>query len=648
MNVLLVISGNKTIRESLRNALPPANLLIEEPTLDSACRRLVSIQADVILLDDGPALGGPALSTLRSVAPNIPIVVLSSRGDVITQAHLLKAGADHVLVKPFECSALLSAVDMLAAQRTAIDQPSSGNNGYNHPHNAVIGQHQMALRWLSRASIHADNPLRLSQSLVESAADIFDAARCAVVLEGGDGVRVMASQGVPDAITRALRLSYASGLMRYFDAHATLIDRENAQQFPDVVKELQLLHACMAAPLLRNGRVFGAIALGEKASGYPYTQEERELLSLVARTTSIAFERARMHSHNLSQRTDLENVLTHLQAGVVVVLADKTIGMMNRHAETLLELRASDMLGKSVQKLGSAFADTALRTFAEGEARRSCIRDAATDTLLDLQASPIAGGSIVLLFSPAPAPQAAAGDIAQSPFWEYLSERVAQEIKNPMVAINTFAQLLPRKYDSEDFRDTFCQVVQREVSRINAVVETLFAFARNPKLSIERCNVNDTVQNVLKTFEEQLASRTIRVEMDLDPEVAEAHLDQAQFSQAMQNVVQNSLDAMSDGGRLKVSTKKQDGQAEIRISDNGPGVPVHEENLVFLPFYSSKEKGMGLGLTLAQRIMQEHHGELKLAANAEGGAAFSFRLPVPERGEGTTKQGTSHENDSGD
>ncbi len=648
MKILLLISGNPTIRETLRNALPSSDLLIAESTLDSACRRLVSIPADCILLDDGPNLGGPALGPLRAVVPGTPILVLSSRGDVVTQAHLLKAGADHVLVKPFECGVLQSAVDMLTARRAEGTVTPEAGTGLVHPRNTVINQHQMALRWLSRASVHADHPLRLSQSLAESAADIFDAVRCAVLLEEEGTVRVVASQGIPEAIAGAVRLSYASGLMRYFDEHATLMDREAAKDLPEVYKELQILHAQMAAPLLRNGRVFGAIALGEKASGYQYTPEERELLSLVARTTAISFERARAHHFNTAQKADLETLLSHLDAGLVVMLADKTIGLMNPAAETLLDVRAAGMLGKSIQKLGSGFADAALRTLAEGKARRQAVRDAATNTTLDLQASPMDSSGVVILFNRMAEPQASAEDIAHSPFWEYLSERVAQEIKNPMVAINTFAQLLPRKYDSEDFRDAFCQVVQREVARINSVVETLFAFARDPKITLEHCNVNDTVQNVLKAFEAQLAEKAIRVETELDPEIADAPLDAAQFSQAVRSVVQNSMEAMRDGGTLKVSTKRDNGHAEIQITDNGPGVPEQDAKRVFLPFFSTKERGMGLGLPLAQRIMQEHHGELKLAANADGGAAFSFRLPASERGERKTTQGSSHEDDSGD
>lgn len=635
MNVLLVISGNQAIRESLRNALPKSDLLIFETAAESACRRLVSLHVDSIVLDDGPNLGGAVLASLKAAAPNTPVLALSSRSDTVTQAGLTRSGADHVLVKPFSCDSLRQALETIH---------SRGNPGAQRPPfvpvsstapSPALAQHQMALRWLSRVSAHADDPVRLGQSLIESAMDIFDAVRCALLLEKEDGIQVIASHGIPESIVGPLRLGYGSGLMRHFDQRACLVEQENILDAPDVLKEMQLLHALVAAPLLRGGRVFGAITLGEKASGVEYSTEERELLTLVARSTSMAFDRAGVNARGAEQRLAIENIFAHLQAGLVTVGPDKRIVMMNREAETLLDVHATDMSGRSVQKLGSAFADVALRTLAEMTPRRQKVRDAATGAWLDLQASPVTGGGAVLLFSKTVEERAAAEDIAYSPFWEYLASRVAQEIKNPMVAINTFAQLLPRKYDSEDFREAFSNVVQKEVARINGVVETLFEFANNPKVALERCHVNDTLRNILRSFEEELAAHAITLETDLDPELAEAPLDPKYFTQAVRSVLNNSVEAMPGGGRLTISTKKDGNQAEIRIRDTGKGMKQEDESGVFLPFYSTKERGMGLGLPMARRILQEHQGELKLAANDDGGAAFTLRFPAGDKGEKT-------------
>ncbi len=633
MNVLLVISRNQAICEALRNALPPSDLLIFDGAAESACRRLVSLQVDAIMLDDGLTLGGSVIAALKAVAPNTPVIALSSRGDAVTIAGLIKSGADHVLAKPFSCESLRETLRLLDARPAAAARNTVGPALSPQAQSSSLTQHQMALRWLSRATVHADDPLRLSQSLLESAVDIFDAVRCAVLLEKEDGVQVAASHGIPESITGPLRLGYTTGLMRCFDQRACLLEQDAVRERPDVIKEMQLLHARLAAPLLCGGRVFGAITLGEKASGFDYSGEERELLTLMARSTSLAFERGGAYARGQQQQAGTEHLLAQLPAGLVNVRADKNIGIMNRVAEDLLEVRAADLAGRSIQKLGSAFADVALRVMADRAPRRQRLRDGATGAWLEVHASPQEDGGAVLLFSKCAEERAPAEDIAHSPFWEYLSSRVAQEIKNPMVAINTFAQLLPRKYDSEDFRDAFSSVVQKEVARINGVVETLFEFANDPKLAMERCQVNDTLQNILRSFEEELAERAITLETDLDPELADAQLDPKYFAQAVRSVVRNSVEAMPSGGRLSISTKKQGAEAEIRIRDTGSGVKQEDENRVFLPFYSTKERGMGLGLPLARRILKEHQGELKLAANDDGGAAFTLRFPAGDKGE---------------
>ena len=631
MNVLLLVVEDRGVREALQAALPSGALLVFESSVAAAARRLVSMQVDAILLDDGPKLGGPVLKALKSASPGTPIIVLSARGDVITEASFIRAGAQEVVTKPFDCAALDAAIASQVGHLDSVPE-RYGRQEEGVTRSAAIGQHQMAMRWLSRAAAYSDDLERLSMSLVESSADIFDAVRCVVLLESDGVLKVAASHGISSAITKNLELTYETGLMRWFDEHASLIDRDMGAQVPAVEKEMKLFNARLAAPLLRDGQVFGAIILGEKASGIDYAPVERELLTLIARSTGLAFQRAGVQETAVGSQEQVHSIFDDMSAGVIAVGMDKTISLMNQRAAEILEVSAEDLRGRSVQKLGSAFADVALRALA-GELQMSPrdIADPAVGATLTLHACAGADGGAVVVFTKKHEEKVVADEIAESPFWEYLSSRMAQEVKNPMVAINTFAQLLPQKYDSEDFRDAFSRVVQDEVARINRVVETLFEFARDPKMSLRRCNVNDTVEGVLKTFQEELASHAIQLETAWDPKVEESQLDPLFFAQAVHNVVQNSIDAMSEGGTLTVDTVGQGTQTEIRISDTGPGVSAKDSDLIFLPFYSTKEQGMGLGLTLANRILKQHDGDLELVQDKSRGSCFSLHVPAKSR-----------------
>lgn len=630
IKVLLVLAEDRAVCESLRATLPERDLLVFEPSLGQGLRRLISLRPDAVIVDDGPHLGKEAVQELRLSSPSVPVIAMSSRGDAETLAGFVLAGAHACLAKPFSCEDLKRAVEMaVVPAATAHAHANAAGPSLGDVSKAHVTQHQTAMRWLNRLAGLMKDPERIGQSLTDAVGDVFDTVRSAVLIDHGTGVRVIASGGMAAPIPEGITLDFASGLMRWFEENACLFDRVSNAQATAAVKEMQLLGGRLGVPLVSSGRVCGALIVGEKASGRDYSPEECELLTVMGRFASATIENARLYETVFHHRERVDSILSNVTAGVVVVHSDRTVSLMNRSAERILRVQAKAVLGKSVQKLGSGFADVALRALNDGKPRlRQEVRDAAIDATLGLSATPMGDEGVVIIFSKLPEEHTKTEDVAYSPFWEYLASRVAQEIKNPMVAINTFAQLLPRKYDSEDFREAFGEVVQTEVSRINNVVETLFEFARHPRVIVERSGINGTVDNVLRSFEEELRERNITLVKEFDINAPDADIDAVYFSQALHNVVQNAIDAMPAGGKLKITTQKQPEGCQVVVSDSGPGISEQDAPLVMMPFFSTKEQGMGLGLTVASRIMKQHDGDLKLAPNDEGGVAFSLSLPA--------------------
>jgi len=637
MNVLLVIADDRMTCQALRNAVPETDLLLFETTVEDARRRLVAIEADAVIIDDTRRLGQEALAHIVEAAPAVPVIMLSSRSDPESRASLTLAGARACVQKPIAAEAVRAAVARVTSHtEVTVEKPVPDLDALAR--STVLSRHQAALRWLTRISSDFDDLDRLSRELVEAVIDIFDAARAAVLLESKGAVGIVASNGIAARVTECLRLSFASGLMRWFEENACLFDRAVNREAAAAVKEMHVIGARLAVPLIRDGCVCGAIVIGEKASGLEYGFEERELLTMMGRYASTTLDMAYQHQNSAGEQTRLDTILARVSSGVVTVLPDKTVSMINEQAERLLGLSAGDVIGQSVQKLGSGFADVVLRTLADAKPRlRQRVHDFATDATLELCVTPLGGQGVVVSFLDVPEQEVSREEIAYSPFWEYLASRVAQEVKNPMVAINTFAQLLPRKYDSVDFRESFERVVRKEVARINGVVETLFDFAREPKLMLQRADINETVRTVLRSFEEELRARAITIEAEWEPQPTEADIDPVHFPRAVANVLQNSIDAMPEGGKLKVTTKKEGDICQVVVLDTGPGIPEDQAAHVFMPFYSTKERGMGLGLPTAARIMQQHKGSLELTKTAEGRSAFSFSVPSARK---------DHEDDS--
>lgn len=631
MNVVLGLAEDTAIGESLRAVVTSPDFLLLESKLDDGLHRLISSQPDVIVIDDAPALGLRALNAIKA-ATDTPVVILSGRSDSETIAAYILAGAERCIVKPFECDELAKTLAESARKKARKPAPAVYRSSATFPEGSLSkSQHHAALRWLSRTPDYIDHPARLTQSLVDVLTDVFDTQRAGVLLLSEGEARIASSQGIAASLVASLRFPVTSGLMRAFEEGNTLIDRQHDAHLADALKEMQLIGCRLAVPVVGNGRACGALLVGDKTAGQDYCREERELLSVLARNLATCLEKAKHYRDTSRQHKRLDAVLSNISTGVVTVRPDRTISMINESAERILQLRAVDVLGQSVQKLGSSFADVVMRTLAQSKPRlRETIHDPAIKATLGLSVTPLGSEGVVALFSKIPS-DAEDSDrhLLYSPLWEYLSGRLAQEIKNPMVAINTFAQLLPKRFESPEFREEFAQVVQKEVARINGVVETLFTFAKHPRLTLRHSELNSVAARVLKTFDSKFQELSIEVQTKFVPEKLSVNLDVSQFDTALSNVLQNSIDAMADtGGTLKVSTERTNGVCAILISDSGPGISSKDAELIFMPFFSTKEQGMGMGLTIAERILEQHEGDIELINSENGGGAFELHLPA--------------------
>lgn len=631
MNILLALADDRPLVESLRAALPKSDLLLVEKTVPDALRRLISVRPDVILLDDARNLGLDALRQLADAAPTAPVIALLSTGHAETVAAYAMAGARHYVTKPFKLEDIEDAI----SKCLATDAPASMSRALPETDSAGASssaQYQMALRWMGRATTYTDDASRLVESLVDAVVDIFDSSRAAVLLQANGIVRVTASHGLAPHLTSGLQFNFHHGLMRRLEENPSLIDRHRLPRNDGALKELAILGGRLALPLMVHGRPAGAVVLGDKASGGEYSRDEIDLFTMLSRCASTCLERAQRQLDATRQQARLDAVLTNITSGVVTIGPEKTITMMNESAERILRLSAANLLGRSVQKLGSGFADVVLRAMRDGKPRlRQRVRDVALRADLGISVTPMGAEGAVAIFSVLESDaKATEADAVVSPLWQYLSSRVAQEIKNPMVAINTFAQLLPSRYESEEFRRDFSAIVQKEIARINQVVEALYEFAAKPRLERRRSELNRDVQTVLTEFGEILHGRQIKLETQFDANETPIEVDPGQFARAIRNVIQNSIEAMPDGGTLRVSTRRDNGRCEVVVRDSGTGISEKDADHVFTPFFSTKETGMGLGLTIASRIMEEHEGSLGLVHGSDGSGAFVFLLPVAE------------------
>jgi C4-dicarboxylate-specific signal transduction histidine kinase len=169
-----------------------------------------------------------------------------------------------------------------------------------------------------------------------------------------------------------------------------------------------------------------------------------------------------------------------------------------------------------------------------------------------------------------------------------------------------------------------------EGKRAGEVIHRVRELLRKSAPERARLDLNDVVRDVVKLLGNDVMIRGVTLAQQLAPEPLTTEGDRVQLRQVVLNVVVNALDALggSSGGRVVIRTERMEGGfLRASISDNGPGVRAIDTGDVFKPFYTTKENGLGMGLSIARSILESHGGAISVRANGDGGATFEFTLP---------------------
>ncbi|WP_224366695.1 sensor histidine kinase [Hyalangium versicolor] len=214
---------------------------------------------------------------------------------------------------------------------------------------------------------------------------------------------------------------------------------------------------------------------------------------------------------------------------------------------------------------------------------------------------------------------------------------LAHEIRNPLGAIKGAAQCLdPKRLPGED--GEFLGVIVEEVNRLNGVVTAFLDYARPLKQSFGPTDLNEVVTRTMRLIQNDVPKQ-IELAVQLDLTVPRVDADAEQLKQVLINLVQNAVQAIgATPGRITVGTVKHDRFGEFRgnlheyvevhVSDTGPGIPLEQQEHIFVPFFTTKEKGTGLGLAICQRIVKNHGGSISVHSRPTEGCSFVIRLPA--------------------
>jgi len=210
-----------------------------------------------------------------------------------------------------------------------------------------------------------------------------------------------------------------------------------------------------------------------------------------------------------------------------------------------------------------------------------------------------------------------------------LAAGIAHEIRNPLTSINILIHSLTENFPSENTNREDLRVIEEEIRRINEIVDQFLRFAKPASPLFEKTNLIPIFEEILQLLRPQIERGKVKVKKEFEP-LPLITVDKEQIKQVILNLLLNAVQAMPQGGHLTLRGKVADSDRWIRLSfrDSGMGIPEEDLNKLFDPFFSTKEGGVGLGLSIAHRIIDQHHGKIEVESAPGKGTLLTVWLPT--------------------
>jgi signal transduction histidine kinase len=215
----------------------------------------------------------------------------------------------------------------------------------------------------------------------------------------------------------------------------------------------------------------------------------------------------------------------------------------------------------------------------------------------------------------------------------HLAAGVAHEIRNPLNAIGMGLQRLRREFLPQELSQreeylAFTKVIHKEVGRVNGIIEQFLSLSRPFELDLHDSSVQDLLKDLAVLFQEEASSKKIRIQTDCPSNLPPVRMDTEKLTQALVNIMKNAMEAMEKGGVLGIEARRYRDRVEITVADSGPGIGPGQMGKIFNYYYTTKEKGSGLGLPIAHRIVEAHGGQIRVESPAESGTRVTVVLPT--------------------
>ena len=206
-----------------------------------------------------------------------------------------------------------------------------------------------------------------------------------------------------------------------------------------------------------------------------------------------------------------------------------------------------------------------------------------------------------------------------------LAAGVAHEIKNPLTSLKGFVHLLKEQHPKDAL---YIDIMETELERMNGIVEEFLMLGKPQVMKVESLNMQALVQEVCSLLEPEAVEKEVAFIFERDDQLPRVYGDKNQLKQVFINIIKNSIEAMPEGGAIHITTKVKENHLWLQLADEGQGIPPERLAKIGEPFYSTKEKGTGLGLMVSYRIIKAHHAQMTFSSQLDKGTSVDILFPI--------------------
>jgi PAS domain S-box-containing protein len=632
MNTVLIVTADDALRMRVLRSL--ANFTVFEAASDGeALKTLRLVDIDLVLRDSIGQAG--ALSTfvtaVKEIVPAALVVAMGVAGDDEETADFVVADGfsprelDGVLRHALDKQRLvreLTALRSPAAPLVPVPAPSADDAWDG----AALSR---VLKGFTRVFAAGFDLRRVVEMFLDATGELVRPTRMALLLPDAAGLeyRVAAHRGLPPQIVQSVRLPAGEGLARWLATQGRPAALHELAD-PEIARELRLLQGVVASPLLAHGELVAILVLGLPVFGAMYGRREMETLYDLATHLATVIRDIALHQQLQREKEFNERILSHMASGVITIGRDERIGAMNRRAEEILGMPAQAMVSQDLRVLPSPLGDMLFETLSSGRAQprielqlalRQLWIEVTTYVVRDEDSTPLGA---VLVFEDLTAQKALTAKNREADQFQLLTRvvaRIADEIKNPLVSINTFIELIGERYDDPDFRKHFASVVRRDVRRLVEVFEKLAGLVTEGELNFSVVDAYEVVTQLVEAID--LADDGVgkHLQLDVSPEKEPqwVKVDAAQLRKALSYLIRYlTHNSPSDLAKIALSVGRHDaadGSAEIRILVSSRTAEVAPDKLdrIFDPVQMVQESLIDVGPAVSQRLIEALGGRLR-------------------------------------